>query len=122
MIKILFKANSRYPLARKRIRRLIKNVLGKYGEGKNIEISVFVCGDRKMKALNSHYRKIDKTTDVLSFPLKEKQFPDGFLRFGDIVISYPLARKQANQNNLTVDEEIDRLIKHGVLSLLGLED
>lgn len=121
MIKILFNSNSRYPLARKRIKDLIKTVLGEYGNDKDVEISILVCGDRKMKSLNSAYRKINKTTNVLSFPLEENKFPDGILRLGDIVISYPQARNQALKNNSTIDEEIDKLIKHGLLSLLGLE-
>lgn len=121
MTKILFNSNSRYPLARKRIKDLIKTVLGEYGNDKDVEISILVCGDRKMKSLNSAYRKINKTTNVLSFPLEENKFPDGILRLGDIVISYPQVRNQALKNNSTIDEEIDKLIKHGLLSLLGLE-
>lgn len=121
MIKVLINCSSRYPIDRKRIRLLIKKILGNQVEEKDIEISIFFAGDRKMKALNLTYRKVNETTDVLSFPLKGSKFPDNVLRLGDIVISYPQARKQAAENNLTVDEEIDKLIEHGLLSLLGLK-
>lgn len=121
MIKVLINCSSRYPIDRKRIRLLIKKILGDQMEEKDIEISILFAGDRKMKALNLTHRKVNETTDVLSFPLKGSKFPDNVLRLGDIVISYPQARKQAAENNLTVDEEIDKLIEHGLLSLLGLK-
>ena len=70
MIKVLIKANARYPVNRKKIRALVKDVLGKHGLEKDIEVSILIAGDRKMKALNSQYRKINKPTNVLSFPLK----------------------------------------------------
>ena len=122
MIKVLIKANARYPVNRKKIRALVKDVLGKHGLEKDIEVSILIAGDRKMKALNSQYRKINKPTNVLSFPLKENKFPDKTLRLGDIAISFPQARKQAAEENILLDEEINRLIKHGLLSLLGLEE
>lgn len=120
MIRVLINASARYPVERKRIRLLVKKILGRSGFEKNIEVSIFFAGDRKMKKLNLAYRKKNETTDILSFPLKGAKFPDKILRLGDIVISYPQARKQAMENNLTMDEEMDRLIEHGLLSLLGL--
>jgi len=120
MIKVLIKCSSRYPIERPRIRLLIKKILGDQGENKDIEVSLAFVGDRKMKELNKKYRQLEETTDVLSFSLEKDNFPDKVLRLGDIVISYPQARKQAGENNLTVDQEIDRLVEHGLLSLLGL--
>jgi probable rRNA maturation factor len=122
MIKVLINSSSHYPVSRKRVRKLIKNILGEYGINKNIEVSILFAGDRKVKSLNQQYRKIAATTDVLSFPLQDTKFPDNVLRLGDIVISYPQARKQAREKNILVDEEIDKLVKHGLLSLLGLHD
>ena len=46
--------------------------------------------------------------------------PDGILRLGDIVVSYPVARRQAGEHNLLVDNEIKILVKHGMLHLLGI--
>jgi probable rRNA maturation factor len=73
-----------------------------------------------MTQLNKAWLKRQGTTDVISFPLDEDKFPDKVLRLGDIVISYPQARKQAAAANTTVDEEVNKLVEHGVLSLLGL--
>lgn len=121
MIRVLINSSFRYPVDRKRIRALVKEILGEYALEKDIEVSILFCGNRKIKALNLTYRKINQATDVLSFPLKGTKFPDNVLRLGDIIISYPQARKQAAENNLMVDQEIDRLVKHGLLNLLGLK-
>ncbi|PIS09328.1 rRNA maturation RNase YbeY [Candidatus Beckwithbacteria bacterium CG10_big_fil_rev_8_21_14_0_10_34_10] len=123
MIKILIQADSRYPVNRKRIRQKIRQVLRNKGIKKQAELSVLIVGDRKMASLNSKYLKRKGTTDVLSFSLLEgkKIFPkEETLRLGDIVISYPQARKQAGQYNILVDKEIDRLVEHGLLHLLGV--
>ena len=73
---------------------------------------------------------IDKPTDVLSFALMERKYddetpfitpPDGVLHLGEVVISYPQAAKQAEDNGLTLEKELSLLIVHGVLHLLGYE-
>ena len=122
MIKVLISASSRYPVNRKRIRKLVEDILGERTAGRDFELSILFAGDRKIKNLNKRYRKINEVTDVLSFPLNETKFPDKVLRLGDIIISYPQARKQAGLSNTIVDEEIDRLVEHGLFSLLGLHD
>ncbi len=125
MVKIPIKAESRYPVDRKQIRKTVIEVLKKnraINETSNLEVSIIFVGDRKMAGLNKHYLKREGTTDVLSFPLTESPFigpPDDFLRLGDIVISFPQARKQAMQYGRTVDEEINLLVEHGLLHLLG---
>lgn len=123
MIRVLIQADSRYPVNRKRIRQKVKEVLKSKGIKDNAEISIMFVGDRKMKALNYKHLKREGTTDVLSFSLLEGEvaYPQGdILRLGDIVISYPQARKQAGEYNVLVDEEIDRLVEHGLKHLLGI--
>jgi probable rRNA maturation factor len=122
-IKILIKADYRYPVERKRIRQKVKKTLKEKGLTEDVEMSISFVGDRKMKQLNTTYLKRKETTDVLSFPLLEEKvsFPQSnILQLGDIVISYPQARKQAGQYNVLVDEEIDKLVEHGLLHLLGI--
>lgn len=118
MIRILIKASSRYPVERSKIKKKVKKILRRSGLKQGVELGINFVGDRKIKALNKQYRKVNEPTDVLSFPINEKA-PDEVLYIGDVVISYPQARIQASKNNLTVDEEIDKLVEHGVLSLLG---
>ena len=123
MIKILFKTDSRYPIDRKKIREYSRQVLLSKGIRENAELSIFFVGNRKMTTLNKKYLHREGTTDVLSFSLAEGKVPfpkDKVLRLGDVVISYPQARKQAGQYNFLVDDEINKLVRHGILHLLGI--
>ncbi len=126
MIKILISADSKYPVDRKRIRQVVEGFLTGEGVISDMSIGVAVVGDRKMKELNKKYLKVEGTTDVLSF----SQMDDdrvGFVEpveqedhLGEVVVSWPQAMKQAMERNVTVDEEIDFLVKHGLLHLLGI--
>ena len=86
------------------------------------EVSVLLLGDRAMRSLNRRYRGKDRTTDVLSFPLREGSFPRVQRHLlGDIVISLPTAARQAKAAGGTLLDEIDRLLVHGFLHLLGYD-
>lgn len=92
------------------------------------EVGVSIIGDRRMKQLNNQYRKLDETTDVLSFPLNDSSVtavpfqdsPDRVLRLGDIVVSYPQAVDEAAEENKLVDDKIIELILHGLNHLMGI--
>jgi probable rRNA maturation factor len=90
------------------------------------ELSILFVNDDRMKRLNRQYRGIDRTTDVLSFP-QEDTFPfDGQgagadIVLGDIVINLHKAERQAKENGLTLNEELKRLLVHGLLHLLGYD-
>lgn len=73
-------------------------------------------GDATMRAMNRDYRGKDVTTDVLSFPVGPT--PDGF-HLGDVVISVPVARRQAEERGHTLARELRLLLLHGVLHCLG---
>jgi probable rRNA maturation factor len=127
MISILIKADSRYPVARKKLKEVVRRLLKRQGIVKNAQVSLAVVGDRQMRQLNRKYREIAKTTSVLAFPLEIEggRFvspPDGILRLGDIVISYPVARKQAAEEGILVDEKIAQLTAHGLKHLLGISE
>lgn len=118
MIKINIRSSSRFPVERLQIRLKVREVLARF-KLKEAVVGVYFVGDRKMRRLNKEYRKIDQTTDVLSFSLNEET-PDGNFYLGEIVVSYPKARRQANEHNLTVDQEINKLVEHGALHLMGI--
>lgn len=127
--KILIKADSRFPINRKKIRELVVKILKAHGLENGVEVSLAIVGSRKMKALNKQYRCQDKTTSILVFPLEDGRSPSGFgfakapdniLRLGDIIIAYPQALKQAAKKNILLDEEIESLVKHGMKHLLGM--
>jgi rRNA maturation RNase YbeY len=81
------------------------------------EVSVLFCADRRMRALNRRYRGQDRPTDVLAFPAGEAQA--GFL--GDIVISVPYSAREARRRREPHAREIDRLLVHGLLHLMGYD-
>jgi probable rRNA maturation factor len=75
-----------------------------------------------MRALNRRYRGKDRTTDVLSFALREGPFGDVQPEMlGDIVISVPVAEKQARERGHSLSREIEHLLVHGLLHLLGYD-
>jgi probable rRNA maturation factor len=90
----------------------------------NWDLSVLLCGDETIKKLNAQYRGKDEATDVLSFELgAEEQAEDGGLRWlpGDIVISLDTLRENARYFQTGEDEELRRLVIHGILHLDGMD-
>jgi probable rRNA maturation factor len=85
--------------------------------GEAREVSVLFCADTRMRSLNRRYRGKDKTTDVLAFPAGDAS--RGFL--GDIVISVPYATREARRREESRSREIDRLLLHGFLHLMGYD-
>lgn len=85
------------------------------GRESGAEVSVLFCGDRRMRGLNRRYRGKDRSTDVLAFPAG----PGPLL--GDIVVSVPYARRQARRRGEPSSREVDRLVVHGFLHLLGYD-
>ena len=98
-------------------RSFILNVLDLLGLS-NWDISVLICNNSYIKALNSQYRNKDEPTDVLSFPLGERSRAGRFLA-GDIVISLDALEENARFFKVTVEEELRRLLVHGILHLSG---
>ncbi len=86
------------------------------------ELSVLVAGDEVMRELNRSYRGIDAATDVLSFSQAEGEpVPSAVEAAGDIVIALPTAERQAAEAGVTLEEELRRLLVHGILHLKGLD-
>ena len=73
-------------------------------------------GDSEMKKLNSAYRNVSRTTDVLSFPSTGGPGP---ATLGDIIISLPTARRQAKVIGSSMERETLFLLVHGLLHILG---
>ena len=90
-------------------------------------LSLLLVGDGTMRRLNRRYRRKDRTTDVLAFPvaptlpspLRGGGLGRGVL--GDIVISLPQAARQARQAGHSLERELAVLVTHGVLHFLGYD-
>lgn len=104
---------------RPRLRARAREALRAVGQAR-AELSLSLVDDGEMRALNHRYRGRDRSTDVLSFSLVEGQgaeFRGGLL--GDVVIGIETAARQAAARHRSLDEEVGRLLVHGLLHLIG---
>jgi len=112
----------------RRLKRTVRSLLKAVGE-EGSSISVSLVNDVQIQELNKQHRGKDKPTDVLSFPLIESTLADEApgapepameeRMIGDIVISVDTARRQAADYDAQLQDEIDRLLIHGVLHIIG---
>lgn len=109
----------------RRIKSLATRLLRAEGCSEDVEVSVLLTDDAGIAALNKDYRGIDGPTDVLSFSQMEGDESFGGRAdeklLGDVVISVETARRQADERGYSLDEEIDVLLAHGLLHLLGYD-
>jgi probable rRNA maturation factor len=113
-------------LVKKRVRGVESKLLSKIAHRalevlglSKVELSIVLVSDAQIKRLNKLYRNKDKPTDVLSFPIGEKV--NGWLILGDIVISVDTAKRQAQELGYSLEEELKRLLVHGLVHLLGYD-
>ncbi|MEM7249466.1 MAG: rRNA maturation RNase YbeY [Acidobacteriota bacterium] len=81
--------------------------------------SIMLTDDKGIADYNQRFRQVDGPTDVLSFPAEAGSDVDPGHYLGDLVISLPTARKQAEDHDHEWFEEVELLILHGVLHLIG---
>lgn len=95
----------------------IMSILGKDGQ-----LSINFISAEFIKKINAKYRGIRRITDVISFSLAEgKKIKGGEIELGDIFVCPQRIRKQAKENMISYEEELWRMITHGVLHLLGYD-
>ena len=125
--------------------------LSRAGIERPVVVTLLITNDAAIQSLNKQYRKQDKPTDVLSFPLLEKPIahapvdqlwmksellegvefqtqqtfitpPDIITHLGDIVISWPMVQRQSSEVGHDPAYELLFLLSHGVLHLIGYDD
>lgn len=107
----------------KEMNKYLKKCL-KMEKVKNSEFNVIIVDNKKIKELNTKYRKINKTTDVISFALEDKKEETFSLEkriLGDIYISVEKAKQQATEYGHSLKRELSFLAVHGLLHLLGYD-
>ena len=134
-MKIYFSGGGGFCLKRK-IKKIFERAIEESGLGfKNFSVSVAFVSEEEIKRLNREFRKIDKVTDVLSFPsleLVDKKLSlgelaseisplDGSVNLGDIAICQSVARAQAEEYGHSYSREVCFLALHGLLHLLGYD-
>jgi probable rRNA maturation factor len=83
------------------------------------DLTLVLTGDSQIQALNRDFLGKDVPTDVLSFPADESDPQTGRRYLGDVLISLPRATEQAGERGHSVEAEVQLLVVHGVLHLLG---
>lgn len=84
-------------------------------------LTLRITDEEEVRILNRQFRGLDQSTDVLSFAT-DFQDPDLDSRYrGDVVICYPQAAAQAEKRGHAVEDELQLLVVHGVLHLLGYD-
>ncbi|MBQ2420689.1 MAG: rRNA maturation RNase YbeY [Acutalibacteraceae bacterium] len=114
------------PEMRKLIRLSCAAVLENQGFSDLAEVVVTFVDDAEIKKLNNEFRSIDKSTDVLSFPLGEDGEYDlnpetGAYSLGDVVISVEHAVAQSEEYGHSFERELAYLTVHSMLHLLGFD-
>jgi probable rRNA maturation factor len=83
------------------------------------DLTLVIGSDNQLQELNRQYLGIDAPTDVLSFQADELDPETGRRYLGDVIISYPRAQAQAQAGGHATTAELQLLVVHGVLHLLG---
>ena len=83
------------------------------------DITIVLTDDQQLHELNRNFLGVDAPTDVLSFPASEEDPETGASYLGDILISIPRAAQQALAGGHPLEAEVQLLVVHGVLHLLG---
>jgi probable rRNA maturation factor len=120
---------SRYPKVNLFLTKSIKKILSSVFPSLTMafEISILLTSTKNMKNLNKKFRKINKDTDILSFPSEEKNFFKKDLKLkkkvylGDIALSYQYIEVIIKKQNISFDDYFKKMLIHGVLHLIGYE-
>ena len=116
--------------------KIIQKVLEKcFEEEKIIDsklmITITLTNAENIKEINKQYRNIDKTTDVLSFPMFEKDELENKIKnrlfehedvLGDIIISIPKVEEQAKEYGHSFERELSYMVVHGFYHLMGYDN
>ncbi len=110
---------TRVPVHRRRLARAARRALADTGRaGGGVEVAV--VDDRSIRRLNRAYRGVARRTDVLAFPLETPGAAGGLV--GQVVISAETAARQARRLGVPCALEMELLVTHGVLHLVGYDD
>lgn len=114
---------------RQKITDIFATALKETNNKNNMSVNITIVGEKTIKNLNREYRKVDRVTDVLSFPLNDEEdyvsqefkLDQVCTDLGDIVICLKKAKQQAQEYGHSEEREICFLALHGLLHLLGFD-
>ena len=103
------------------LKKTASAVLKRVSPDRDVDLTIVIQGNEALQQLNRQFLGNDAPTDVLSFPSDETDPDSGRPYLGDIAISYPIAESQAAVAGHPVQSEVQLLVVHGVLHLLGYD-
>jgi len=121
MVTIQVKRTVRLPLDKSILLQAAQLTLVSTKATRYSDLSIVIGNDALLNRLNLKYRQVDAPTDVLSFPSGEVDPDTSNLYLGDIVISLPRALEQASAEGHPLVDELQLLVVHGTLHLLGYD-
>jgi probable rRNA maturation factor len=110
---------SEFPFPEELLERAAQAALGHESQPLDSDLSIILTNDARLHELNLNYLGVDAPTDVLSFPASETDPETGARYIGDILISIPRAQTQAEAAGHALEAEVQLLVVHGILHLLG---
>ena len=110
---------SNFPFPNELLERAARAALAHQKESPDVDLSIVLTDDARLHGLNRIYLGVDAPTDVLSFPASETDPETGARYIGDILISIPYATRSAEKAGHPLESEVQLLVVHGVLHLLG---
>jgi probable rRNA maturation factor len=131
MVNVSVSKQSNYPVGSSVVKKKLSAFLLKQGIVSPAEVSVAIVGEKKMMEIGNKYLKDGKLHNVLSFTPTETNTlkgvrvnfvfpPDGIIHLGEIIVCYPLAVKESEEENVLIDERVCELVEHGASHLLGI--
>ena len=134
MYNIIVKSDPKYSVNKIALRATALEVLQRYGIDREVELGISVIGDKKMHQINKAYRGVDSSTNILTFALQDPEItslahlprvgfvsaPEQSIQLGDVIISYPRVQSDAQFEGVSVEDELQMLVEHGVKHLLGV--
>lgn len=110
---------STFTYSKSLIERAVHAALKHEAQSLDSDLTIVLTDDVQLRELNRDYLGIDAPTDVLSFPASESDPETGARYLGDILISMPYATRSAEKAGHGLQAEVQLLVVHGVLHLLG---
>lgn len=119
MPAVVVDRQDRVPVPTRRLARAAERALAALGRP-GADVEVVVVGDAEIRRLNAAWRGVRRVTDVLALPLELAPGSGGLV--GQVVVSADTAVRQARAVGVPTALELDLLVTHGVLHLVGWDD
>jgi probable rRNA maturation factor len=121
MIFLQVKRKVKLPVNKSKILDAARLTLDLENVDRESSICVVIGDDTLLRKLNHKYRNIDSATDVLSFPSSEHDPDTNSIYLGDVIVSLARAEHQATAGGHPLEDELQLLVIHGTLHLLGYD-